>query len=155
MEIVHDNANRNEIIPHIPPQCPSSKGRLRETSDSEGKELSGDEIFTEQTIKNEGNKGTRLLKIEASGHTRLLKEGKWSDWFVLKFSFNPFVKIYGIARFHVISLEPLKLYLSPISFHPAHPPLPISYPDRYAGDIARNIGLYMTLGWAIDTWALE
>ncbi|HHT9123623.1 MAG TPA: alkaline phosphatase family protein, partial [Candidatus Wunengus sp. YC63] len=103
----------------------------------------------------ENTKDTRLLKIVTSGQTLVLKEGEWSDWFVLKFSFNPFVKMYGIARFHVISIEPLKLYLSPVNFHPEHPPLPISYPDNYSKDIAKKIGLYKTLGWAIDTWALN
>src|SRR3990167_8790630 len=103
----------------------------------------------------ENTKDTRLLKIETSGQTQVLKEGEWSDWFVLKFSFNPFVKMYGIARFHVISIEPLKLYLSPVNFHPKRPPLPISYPDNYSKDIAKKIGLYKTLGWAIDTWALN
>ncbi len=103
----------------------------------------------------ENTKDTRLLKIVTSGQTQVLKEGEWSDWFVLKFSFNPFVKMYGIARFHVISIEPLKLYLSPVNFHPERPPLPISYPDNYSKDIAKKIGLYKTLGWAIDTWALN
>ncbi|HHT9146848.1 MAG TPA: alkaline phosphatase family protein, partial [Candidatus Wunengus sp. YC61] len=101
------------------------------------------------------NEDIRLLKIETSGQTQVLKEGEWSDWLVLKFSFNPFVKMYGIARFHVISIEPLKLYLSPINFHPEHPPIPVSYPNNYAGDMVRKIGLYKTLGWAIDTWALN
>ena len=101
------------------------------------------------------HKDTRLLKIETSGQTQVLKEGEWSDWFVLKFPFNPFVNMYGIARFYVVSLEPLKLYLSPVNFHPQRPPLPISYPDNYSKDIAKKIGLYKTLGWAIDTWALN
>src|SRR3972149_3897324 len=103
----------------------------------------------------ENNYDTRLLKIETSGQTQVLKEGEWSDWFVLKFSFNPFVKMYGIARFYVISIEPLKLYLSPVNFHPENPPMPVSYPNHYAADIAKKIGLYKTLGWAIDTWALN
>ena len=103
----------------------------------------------------ENTKDTCLLKIETSDQTQVLKEGEWSDWFVLKFSFNPFIKMYGIARFHVISIEPLKLYLSPVNFHPERPPLPISYPDNYSKDIAKKIGLYKTLGWAIDTWALN
>ena len=107
----------------------------------------------ESALKND--KDTCLLKIETSGQKQVLKEGEWSDWFVLKFSFNPFVKMYGIARFHVISIEPLKLYLSPVNFHPKRPPLPISYPDNYSKDIAKKIGLYKTLGWAIDTWALN
>lgn len=101
------------------------------------------------------DKDNRLLKINTSGQTQILKEGEWSDWFVLKFSFNPFVKMYGIARFYIISLDPLKLYLSPVNFHPERPPLPISHPKHYSGDIARKIGLYKTLGWAIDTWALN
>lgn len=101
------------------------------------------------------DKGTRLLKIVASGQTHTLKEGEWSDWFVLKFSFNPFVKMYGIARFYLISIDPLKLYLSPVNFHPERPPFPISHPKHYSGDITKKIGLYKTLGWAIDTWALN
>jgi len=131
LEIVHSTASRNGIIPPAPP------------------------LLKEGTNEGETKKLPNLLKIETSGQTQVLKEGEWSDWFVLKFSFNPFVKMYGIARFHVISIEPLKLYLSPISFHPERPPLPISHPDHYAGDIARKIGLYKTLGWAIDTWALN
>ena len=74
----------------------------------------------------ENTKDTCLLKIETSDQTQVLKEGEWSDWFVLKFSFNPFIKMYGIARFHVISIEPLKLYLSPVNFHPERPPIPVS-----------------------------
>jgi predicted AlkP superfamily phosphohydrolase/phosphomutase len=97
----------------------------------------------------------RTLKIETSGQIQILKEGDWSDWFVLKFSFNPFVKMHGIARFYIISIDPLKLYLSPVNFHPERPPLPISHPKHYSGNIARKIGLYKTLGWAIDTWALN
>ncbi len=101
------------------------------------------------------DKSTCLLKIVASGQTHTLKEGEWSDWSVLKFSFNPFVKMYGIARFYLISIDPLKLYLSPVNFHPERPPLPISHPKHYSGDITKKIGLYKTLGWAIDTWALN
>lgn len=108
-----------------------------------------------EALTGKNNHGNFLLKIKTSGQTQFLKEGAWSDWFVLTFSFNPFIKMHGIARFHLTSLEPLKLYLSPVNFHPAYPPLPISYPEQYAGEIARKIGFYKTLGWAIDTWALN
>jgi len=110
-----------------------------------------------ETEKNEavGITDTRQLKIETLGQTQFLKEGDWSDWFVLKFTFNPFIKMYGIAQFYLTSLEPLKLYLSPVNFHPERPPLPISHPGNYSKDIAKKIGLYKTLGWAIDTWALN
>lgn len=144
LEIVCSATSRNEITPTT---SPPSQGGVKNSSKKE--------IITGQNYKTKNGKDTRLLKIETSGQIQTLKEGEWSNWFVLKFSFNPFLKMYGIARFHVISLEPLKLYLSPISFHPERPPLPISYPNHYAGDIARKIGLYKTLGWAIDTWALN
>ena len=147
LEIVLSAANPNEITPPFSP--PSQGGEVG------GENSSKKEIITGQNYKTKNGEDTRLLKIDTSGQTQVLKEGEWSDWFVLKFSFNPFVKMYGIARFHVISIEPLKLYLSPISFHPERPPFPVSYPDHYAGDIARKIGLYKTLGWAIDTWALN
>ncbi len=136
LEIVHKDAEgKNETTPAI--SLPSQeRGRGAESAP-------------------ENTKDARLLKIEISGQTQILKEGEWSDWLILKFSFNPFVKMYGIARFYVISIEPLRLYLSPVNFHPEHPPLPISYPDNYSRDIAKKIGLYKTLGWAIDTWALN
>ena len=79
------------------------------------------------------HKDTHLLKIVTSGQTQVLKEGEWGDWLVLKFSFNPFVKMYGIARFYVISIEPLKLYLSPVNFHPEHPPTARFVPKTLCG----------------------
>ncbi|HHT9137491.1 MAG TPA: alkaline phosphatase family protein [Candidatus Wunengus sp. YC60] len=138
LELVQSTTNRSENIPPLStPLQGVDEGGVRNLS------------------KKESSENTHLLKIEASGQTQILKEGEWSDWFVLEFSFNLFIKMYGIARFYVISIEPLKLYMSPVNFHPRHPPLPISYPKNYAGDIAKNIGLYKTLGWAIDTWALN
>ena len=176
LEIVHKSTDgQNETTP---PLSPPSQGRNGGVEDAtvhphpnpppsmvrEPGTLSGHILpsLGGRGIRGEGvepvqgnNEDIRLLKIVTSGQTQVLKEGEWSDWFVLKFSFNPFVKMYGIARFHVISIEPLKLYLSPVNFHPEHPPLPISYPDNYSKDIAKKIGLYKTLGWAIDTWALN
>jgi len=146
---VHPHSN-----PHPSPFLPLSegdRGRKRFSPAPGGRGMvEGD---AESVLGN--SQDTRLLKIVTSGQTQVLKEGGWSDWFVLKFSFNPFIKMYGIARFHLTSLEPLKLYLSPVNFHPERPPLPISYPGNYSKDIAKKIGLYKTLGWAIDTWALN
>ncbi|MBI2470121.1 MAG: alkaline phosphatase family protein [Planctomycetes bacterium] len=160
LELVDTTASQNKNTPPLSPPSQGGDGGVEDATVPShtnpppalgGKGIGGGSA---QLIP-ENNKDTRLLKIETSGQTQFLKEGEWSDWFVLKFSFNPFVKMYGIARFYVISLEPLKLYLSPVNFHPEHPPLPISYPDNYAKDIAGKVGLYKTLGWAIDTWALN
>jgi len=112
-------------------------------------------LTLEITRKTENNTNIPSLRIGTSGQTQTITEGEWSDWFVLTFPFNPLVRMHGIARFYLISLEPLKLYLSPVNFHPERPPLPISHPKQYSKEIAQKIGLYKTLGWAIDTWALN
>jgi predicted AlkP superfamily phosphohydrolase/phosphomutase len=49
----------------------------------------------------------------------------------------------------------LRIYLSPISLDPRHPPIPVSQPPAYSAQVARRIGLYKTLGWPEDTWALN
>ena len=142
LEIVHkDTDGKNETTPLSPP--------------SQGGDGGVENLRKKEAMTGQNNNKNQFLKIVTSAQTQVLKEDEWSDWFVLKFSFNPFVKMYGIARFYVISIEPLKLYLSPVNFHPENPPMPVSYPNHYAADIAKKIGLYKTLGWAIDTWALN
>ena len=85
-----------------------------------------------------------------------LDVGQWSDWFVIKFKMNPLIKIYGMGKFYLISIKPeFRLYLCPINFYPKKPPFPISYPKSFCRKLAEEIGLYKTLGWAIDTWALS
>ena len=85
-----------------------------------------------------------------------LDVGEWSDWFVIKFKMNPLVKVYGMGRFYLISIKPeFKLYLCPINFYPKKPPFPISYPESFCRKLVEEIGLYKTLGWAVDTWALS
>jgi predicted AlkP superfamily phosphohydrolase/phosphomutase len=42
----------------------------------------------------------------------------------------------------------LRLYASPVNMDPRNPPLPISYPASFSKELAEQIGLYRTLGWA-------
>jgi predicted AlkP superfamily phosphohydrolase/phosphomutase len=101
-------------------------------------------------------KGARALRISLQGQNRVIREGQWSDWYRIRFTVAPMVTVYGIARFHVIETSPeLRVYLSPINFDPRRPPVPISKPNRYSADVARRLGLYKTLGWPEDTWALN
>jgi len=94
--------------------------------------------------------------IKVQDRKEKLEIGQWSDWFVIKFRMNPLIKIYGMGRFYLISIRPeFRLYLCPINFYPKKPPLPISYPESFCKRLAEDIGLYKTLGWAIDTWALS
>jgi predicted AlkP superfamily phosphohydrolase/phosphomutase len=98
------------------------------------------------------------VTIEESGQKVTLKPGEWSGWTDFVFPFNPLIKLHGISRFHLISSQPeVKLYLSPINFDPRHlpPGFRISAPAKWAPQLAKEQGLYKTLGWQIDTWAIS
>lgn len=87
-----------------------------------------------------------------------LKAGEWTGWVDFVFPFNPLIKLRGVSRFHLISVQPeVKLYLSPINFDPRHlpPGFRISTPSDWARELAKQQGLYKTIGWQIDTWAIS
>src|SRR5438067_8670738 len=106
------------------------------------------------TVANDRNS----ITIEESGQKVTLKPGQWSDWTEFVFPFNPLIKLHGISRFHLIASQPeVKLYLSPINFDPRHlpPGFKVSAPAQWAPQLAAQYGLYKTLGWQIDTWAIS
>lgn len=97
------------------------------------------------------------VTLSASGRSITLAEGEWSDWFVVRFPVNWLIDrlspLRGMVRFKVISLQPeLEIYQSPVNFHPDSALVPLSYPPGYAARLARDVGLYKTIGWDIDTW---
>ena len=95
----------------------------------------------------------------AVGATKLsLKPGEWSDWVSFVFPFNSLIKVHGIGKFRLVSLEPeVRLYLSPIEFDPANLPpiLPITTPPNFVKDLTARFGLFKTKGWQIDTWSVS
>jgi predicted AlkP superfamily phosphohydrolase/phosphomutase len=106
------------------------------------------------TVANDRNS----VEIAVSGQRFTLKPGEWSGWTEFSFPFNPLIKVRGISRFHLIASQPeVKLYLSPINLDPRHlpPGLKISAPAKWASQLASQHGLYKTLGWQIDTWAIS
>jgi predicted AlkP superfamily phosphohydrolase/phosphomutase len=98
------------------------------------------------------------VDVEVSGQKLRLAPGQWSDWVEFVFPFNPLIKLRGVSRFHLISSQPeVKLYLSPINFDPRSlpPGFKISTPTNWAPQLAKDLGLYKTIGWQIDTWAIS
>jgi predicted AlkP superfamily phosphohydrolase/phosphomutase len=96
------------------------------------------------------------VRIALQGKVSVVRQGAWSDWYTIQFAVAPLVSVRGIARFHVMEASPeVRVYLSPISLDPRRPPIPISQPPAYSAQVARRIGLYKTLGWPEDTWALN
>ena len=96
------------------------------------------------------------VEISLQGRVRRVGEGEWSDWYPLSFQVAPMIAVHGIARFHVVEAYPeLRIYLSPVNFDPRRPPLAISNPASFSAELAERNGLYKTLGWPEDTWALN
>ena len=98
------------------------------------------------------------VQIEVSGQKMTLRPGQWTGWVNFEFPFNPLIKLRGVSRFHLIASQPeVMLYLSPINFDPRHlpPGFRISTPPDWAPRLAQDVGLYKTIGWQIDTWAIS
>jgi predicted AlkP superfamily phosphohydrolase/phosphomutase len=99
------------------------------------------------------------LTIDLSGRRETLTVGKWSNWFVVPIPVNPLIDamagLKGIARFKLIALNPeVRLYMSPLNFHPECQPVPFTSPFSFARHMLERFGLFRTLGWPIDTWSL-
>ncbi len=85
-----------------------------------------------------------------------LEPGVYSDWIRLVFKAGLGVKVHGIARVLVTSLQPeVSVYMTPIHIDPENPAMPISHPGVYAIYLAKKLGPFATLGLAEDTWALN
>ncbi|MHC4845717.1 MAG: alkaline phosphatase family protein [Planctomycetota bacterium] len=81
---------------------------------------------------------------------------EYSEWIELTFKAGMGIKVRGIARFYINSVEPdVNVYMTPIHIDPENPAMPISHPAVYAIYLAKKMGKYATLGLAEDTWALN
>jgi predicted AlkP superfamily phosphohydrolase/phosphomutase len=99
----------------------------------------------------------KSLHIEIDGSEPFeLPLRTYSPWIRLVFRPGLHVKVHGIARFYLNSLEPeVELYATPIHIDPEHPAMPISHPSIYSVYLAKKQGPFATLGLAEDTWALN
>ncbi|HXH50116.1 MAG TPA: alkaline phosphatase family protein [Terriglobia bacterium] len=98
----------------------------------------------------------KAVNIRFGDNSETLSEGQWSNWFRSKFAVTPFLSISAVSRFYVLETSPdLRVYMSPLNIDPVHPILPISYPADFSRQLAKTYGLYKTVGWWHDTWALN
>jgi predicted AlkP superfamily phosphohydrolase/phosphomutase len=95
-------------------------------------------------------------RLELAGERIDLRLGKLTDWITLTFPAAPAIKVSGICRMMLTEVgEHVSLYVTPISFDPEKPAMPVSHPSYYATYLAKKIGPFSTLGLAEDTWALN
>jgi predicted AlkP superfamily phosphohydrolase/phosphomutase len=131
------------------------KGPLSDADRTTLAELEADEDVT-LPLTVTWTRGSGTAGIDIDGQRLTLKTGEWSKWINLTFSVNLFVRLQGMVQLYLTSAEQeLQLYVSPINFKPDAPPVPMSSPAGFAGDIYRRHGPYRTLGWAEATWPLN
>jgi len=100
------------------------------------------------------------VTVRFAGREERVPRGGWSAWYAFRLPVVaplglPLVSVAGLCRFHVVSAEPLRIYLSPLNYAPSAPFVPISAPPGYAGELAAALGPYKTVGWSEDTASLN
>jgi predicted AlkP superfamily phosphohydrolase/phosphomutase len=112
--------------------------------------------YIEVPLSFEVDRQSRRVVIELQGQRKGVEQGRWSEWFDIRFRVTPIVSIDGICKFYPVEVgEQVKVYMSPIEMDPRNPPLPISSPKGFTAELARHVGLYKTRGWAAETAALK
>jgi Uncharacterized conserved protein len=98
-----------------------------------------------------------VAKIILQDQQIILKEGEWSDWITVNFELIPLIQsVSGIARFYLKEIRPnFKMYVTPVNIDPSAPALPISTPEDYSEELAREIGPFYTQGIPEDSKALS
>jgi predicted AlkP superfamily phosphohydrolase/phosphomutase len=102
------------------------------------------------------NRAGKTATVDLGGQSITLQPGRWSKWVDLEFRINVLLRIRGMAQLLLVSADrELQLYVSPINWKPDAPPIPMSYPSGFSGNLFDKIGYYRTLGWAEATWPLN
>lgn len=102
------------------------------------------------------NRAAKTATVEIAGESVLLEQGKLSKWIDLEFRINFFVRVHGMAQLLLMKSDSeLQVYISPVNWKPDDPPLPMSSPESFSGDLFKRLGHYRTLGWAEATWPLN
>lgn len=95
-----------------------------------------------------------LVRLDDS--ETLLRVGEWSRWIPFAFTTRLGSDVSGMVRLHLRSTSPhVSLYVSPINLDPMDPVMPISSPEGFSADFAKEAGRYYTQGMPEDTKALS
>jgi len=96
------------------------------------------------------------VTIQLNKHAETVEAQHWSQWFHVQFKITPFLSVSAICRFYVLEVSPdLRVYMCPLNIDPEDPVLPVSYPAGWTKQLVKKYGLFKTIGWWHDTWALN
>jgi predicted AlkP superfamily phosphohydrolase/phosphomutase len=107
------------------------------------------------TIRIENPQHRIQLALGDTSHP--IEIGSWSPWIPITFPTRLLGGIPGQVRFRLISIEPFRLYMTPLQIDPSRPPAQakLSSPRSYAAQLAHRSGPFPTLGWASATNPLK
>jgi len=95
-------------------------------------------------------------KLVVGDEERLLRVGEWTDWVPMTLEMIPTQSIPIMARFYLKSVRPaFGLYVTPLNLDPKSPAMPISTPNKWAGELADATGRFYTQGMPEDTKAFK
>jgi len=89
-----------------------------------------------------------VISCPDGGFSVPAREGEWTPWVQVRIRQGLLQSVRGLVRFFLTSLEPLRLFVTPIHFDPDAPLFPISHPWDYSAELRRVLGPYATLGLA-------
>lgn len=115
----------------------------------------GNLVEMENPLEIRGLKTEDSIELVVDGVPYPLKKSEWSDWVRVSFKAGPLKKVQGIFRAYIISTEPFEMYVGTIQIDPEKPFLEISSPSGYSTGMARDIGLFHTLGMPEETAGYE
>ena len=156
------DADQHELKPRqvpggiiVPAEVKNHRAELRVEGPSNT--LRKDHMRTAVTLTVDIDPQEPVARFQTGDVQFILKQGEWSPWIKAGFTLIPAVKdAAGMFRVYAKELRPfLQIYVSPINIDPAHPELPITYPEQYSQDLNEAIGPFYTQGMAEDTAALR
>jgi predicted AlkP superfamily phosphohydrolase/phosphomutase len=102
------------------------------------------------------NRQPKTATVEIAGESLLLEPGRTSRWVDLEFRVNFLVRVHGMAQLLLMNADnELQLYISPVNWKPDAPPVAMSSPAGFSGELFERLGYYRTLGWSEATWPLN
>jgi predicted AlkP superfamily phosphohydrolase/phosphomutase len=96
------------------------------------------------------------LRVRIDGTETLVPLREASPFVEIEFRHEG-TAVWGLVQFIALQVEPaLRLFVTPISFHPARPYAPFTHPSAFALALVEDLhGFYKTVGWDHDTSALN
>jgi predicted AlkP superfamily phosphohydrolase/phosphomutase len=160
--VMEGDTARTELVgppnPIVRQQLQALRGKAQPRTDEDRQQITGleekEDIRLPMTVR--WNRAAKTAIVDINGESVSLEPGKTSRWIDLDFRINFFVRVHGMAQLLLMKADnELQLYVSPVNWKPDNPPVAISHPASFAGDLFKRLGPYRTLGWAEATWPLN